>query len=607
MSTDGPPAGQSHPAAPPAIGARFLLRLALWLAVAFGLAEAALVAVAAFGLGRFMHVSPQLVWQAALSFALVFLAVAALAMIPWRRLDGARRLRIVAFACVAIGCTSIFMMASQLGRWAPLILSLGVAAQLSHLAVRFHGPLRRVVGATLVPGVLLVAVLGIGLNGAWWLAERRGLRPASAASESPNVLIIVWDTVRAASLSLYGYARETTPHLAALAARSTVFENAFSPAPWTLPSHAALFTGLEPDRLSGDWQRPLGEEAPTLAEVLRDRGYRTGGFVANTYFAGREAGVARGFLRYEDYPLLSLQQLVRSTTLGRRLIRIERFVDAFDYDPSMELKPAHEITDAALSWIERDRDRPFFAFLNYLDAHSPYAPPPPYDRQFGQLERLTKLNFGNGRRLTPAELQAEIDAYDGAIAYLDAELHRLLAELDSLGVLDNTIVVVTSDHGEEFGEHDVYLHGSTLFDRSLHVPLLIHLPGRSSGTRRDEWVTIADVPATILQAIGGAESLPGRGLALAGGVDSSGAGADTILAAVSRRPGVLERYPAAKGRMVSVMVDPWKYIRDGEGAESLFDLRTDRDERHSLVGAAPAGVLEALRGRAGARPGTESR
>ena len=120
-------------------------------------------------------------------------------------------------------------------------------------------------------------------------------------------------------------------------------------------------------------------------------------------------------------------------------------------------------------------------------------------------------------------------------------------------------------------------------------------------------MTIADVPATILRTLGGTDSLPGRTLALDRTAGSSGAGADTILAAVSRRPGVLERYPAAKGRMVSVMADPWKYIRDGDGAESLFDLRADRDERHSLVGAAPAGVLEALRTRAGARPGTESR
>jgi arylsulfatase A-like enzyme len=477
------------------------------------------------------------------------------------------------------------------------ILAAGVAVQVSYFTVKLERQLRRVVSATLWPAALVITVLGLGLNGTWWLAERNQTQAVAANGRAPNVLLIIWDTVRAASLSLYGYERETTPHLDRLAAGSIVFVNAFSPTPWTLPSHASMFTGLDPDRLSADWDTPLNGDAATLAEVLSRHGYRSGGFVANTYFAGRESGLSRGFAHYEDYPILSVQQLVRSTTLGRWIIRRPRLVNLFDLDPSMELKRASVITDDALEWISDDRDRPFFAFLNYLDAHSPYSPPAQYASKFGTLSREQKLNFGNGRTLSATELQAEIDAYDAAIAYLDDELSRLLDALDGAGVLDNTIIVVTSDHGEEFGEHDVYLHGNSLYDRSLHVPLVIRTPSSSGGVRNDAWVSLRDLPSTLLALAGVKEGrLPGNPLTWAREPsDSTRLAVDTILATVSRRPGVLDRYPAAKGRMVSVMTDPWKYIRGGDGAEELYDLRADRDERRNLVTTAPAAVLERVR------------
>src|SRR5690606_37061883 len=157
--------------------------------------------------------SPQLVWQAPTVYAIVFLFFAASIMLPWPFLDAKRRLRILAFACALIGCVSILHMASQLGRTAVWILASGIAVQLSFLALRFEDLLRRLVRFTLVPGVLTVAALGIGLNGAWWMVERRGPTATGTNGSQPNVVLIIWDTVRAASLSLYGYERETTPHL----------------------------------------------------------------------------------------------------------------------------------------------------------------------------------------------------------------------------------------------------------------------------------------------------------------------------------------------------------------------------------------------------------
>jgi arylsulfatase A-like enzyme len=237
-----------------------------------------------------------------------------------------------------------------------------------------------------------------------------------------------------------------------------------------------------------------------------------------------------------------------------------------------------------------------------MDAHSPYTPPREYAALYGNLPRQHKLNFGTGRVLLPEERQAEIDAYDAAITYLDDELARFIAELDSLGEIDNTILIVTADHGEEFGEHDVFLHGNTLFDRALHVPLLIRIPGSSGGMRRDEWVSLRHLPSTILALAGiDGEPLPGRPLTWAFAPDDSlPPEADTIYAAVSRRPGVLERYPAAKGRMVSVMVDPLKYILGGDGTEQVFNLRIDRDEVRNLIAQVAKSALEMFRARAGA-------
>src|SRR5262249_43485980 len=155
-----------------------------------------------------------------------------------------------------------------------------------------------------------------------WSEHRRTAALPPPAPAARNVLLLVWDTVRAQNLSLHGYSRRTTPNLQRLAARGVQFRHAFATAPWTLPSHASLFTGRWPHELSANWKTPLDEQVPTLAGRLSSRGYDTAGFVANLDFCSRETGLGRGFVHYEDYPLSIWEALTRYVALGRRLDQI---------------------------------------------------------------------------------------------------------------------------------------------------------------------------------------------------------------------------------------------------------------------------------------------
>ena len=264
-----------------------------------------------------------------------------------------------------------------------LLLACGLTCR----AARGFDPLapgfRRIVRLSLP--VLLIAVGAlIGLDYRQVAsAERRalaGLPPAIPGS--PNVLMIVLDTVRADHLSPYGYHRDTSPNLARLAARGVRFEQARSTAPWTLPSHASMFTGRWPHELSARTGHPLDATYPTLAEVLSRKGYAAAGFVANTHNGNGWYGLDRGFARYEDFyrnTEVSTTEILLSSSLGRSLVksgpggRILRYLSGGS--PYSARKDASMINRDALSWLSGREGRPFFVFLNYYDAHGPYVPP----------------------------------------------------------------------------------------------------------------------------------------------------------------------------------------------------------------------------------------
>ncbi|MBC7896710.1 MAG: sulfatase, partial [Cytophagaceae bacterium] len=455
--------------------------IVLRLGVALGVLAGALQVL----VGAFRHVvshgfiwlSQDYVWMTPVGTVVFFLAAAAPVALIALAAPGLSWARIAAFLFGALAALSLLLLVDRMHHLASLVVSLGigtrVAAWVAPDAARRSASLGR---------VAILASLGLGLISAWRefsfrRAERAQIAALPAApADAPNVLVIILDTVRAASMSFLGYSRETTPHLAALGANGAVFEQAHSTAPWTLPSHAGMFTGRYPSQLPTDWRTPLDGAAPTLAEALARRGYRTAGFAANHFYTSRESGLTRGFEHYEDYKRTPKQVLLSSSLAQTRLfwqllqgsgVR-DRLVAVAQMDLRLQVmwtshrKLAPEATAEFLRWQEGVSGRPFLAFLNLYDAHLPYDPPAPWDSKFGTAR-------------TP------LDLYDGGIAYMDDALGALFRELASRGVLDRTLVIVSSDHGEAFGEHGLHGHGNSLYRTEIHVPLVVSLPGRVPG------------------------------------------------------------------------------------------------------------------------------
>lgn len=294
-----------------------------------------------------------------------------------------------------------------------------------------------------------------------------------------NVVLISIDTLRADHVSCLGYDRETTPSLDGLASYSVVFENAITPAPWTLPAHASLFTGLLPSQHGvQNFHQTLSAEAVTLAELLRADSFHTEG-VASFEYLFPNYGLVQGFDDYfYRYPL-----------------------------------SADKIVDRAIHSLDAHHGKRFFLFLHFFDPHDPYNPPAPYDEMFApgeekeqvgnQHKNPIKAFVGTRRQPTATDIESIIGLYDGEIRFVDDQLSRLFDRIKELGIWDNTIVVVASDHGEEFYEHGSFGHGFKLFEEQIRVPLIVKLPNsRLAGFRISDQVSLVDVFPTVLDELG---------------------------------------------------------------------------------------------------------
>jgi len=522
-------------------------------------------------------------WGYTILFAPLALTLALIALVLPRGVP----LRFSLTAWLTLATWSVALLFPAIHGWASLVLALAVGLQLSRPLARREAalrvPLRRVgLAALLLTGVARPAF-------EWSIAGREQRAVASlpqAPTDAPNVLLIIWDTVRAASLSLHGASVPTTPRLDALAARGVTFSDAYATAPWTLPSHASMFTGLYASASHTDFAVPLPSGARTLAEVLRDRGFVTGAFTANLMATRKESGLGRGFLHFEDFTS-SLHEIVHSTSITqadvfvvflenlrrRRFWRVLRDLRSGGFETnftvsSHDTKPAPVLARDFLAWQGGlPTGRPFFAFLNFFDAHDPYQPPDQYLRQVSGLNPTT------------------IDRYHGGIRYIDEVMHEMLSTLAERGVLDNTIVVITSDHGEQFGEHGLTLHGNSLYRQALHVPLVMVFPPRlPAGVRVDTPVSLRDLPATLLTLAGSEparEGIPGASLAALAGQPAGRA--SEVISELSRH---YRRAPTLRNRngpMESVVAGRWHLIRDGDGRLEAYDLLADGAEEHNRV------------------------
>jgi arylsulfatase A-like enzyme len=565
-----------------------ILLLGIWFGLLTGLLEAAVFGVRRFLLGLNLGYSQDVYWMAPLAELLLFSILGLVfSLIAWCR-SGYVPVRLGVFVFLFLGFFSVlFMFSPQLHKYAGMLLAAGLATVISHfLAPRVEkfDPYRR---HTL--RAMLALAGGVGLGTFAWRrhSESRALAKLSPTrADAPNVLLIVLDTVRAASLSLHGYQRPTTPHLERFAKAGVRFEWALSTAPWTLASHATMFTGRYPHELSADWLTPLDASYPTLAEFFGGRGYLTAGFIANTRYCSYEHGLDRGFAHYEDYPV-SQEQIVASSSLVRYLSTIPALRMTTGDREFPPRKSAAEINRAFLNWVSRKEQRPFFVFLNYFDAHAPYLPPPPFDLRFGQRRASAWNRLARAEFIPAHELRAMVDGYDGALAYLDTQLDLLFGELRRQGILDNTLVIITSDHGEEFGEHGLLDHGNSLYLASVHVPFVIHFPGRVPADRVIRApVSLRDLAATVMDVLElqGESPFPGESLARfwRGPRDPARPNEGPLLSEVNRLPNVPLWLPVSRGDMKSLLVDGWRYILNGDGQEEVYDMAKDSWEQRDL-------------------------
>jgi arylsulfatase A-like enzyme len=548
-----------------------------------GAAQAASVYRTHYMNGAFAWASRDIFWMAPVSNALL---LAVLSMALWgvaRVWPRGVRQHVVDGVLASMAALAILLLIGGLHEGAVLALAIGLGAQHGRMARSGSKLVRFGIAAGLVAGLVLVAG---GLVARATRDGRDGVaQVAPAPAGAPNVLLIIWDTVRAMSVSLYGSERRTTPELERFAASATTFDWAIAPSPWTLPSHCSMFTGLQPGEHSCRWDDPLRGEPTTVAAEFAKRGWRTGAFVANHFYTTHETGLERGFTRFEDFQVTLRQlllssplaqtapgrDLARGTTWRERLRAIRQGKLRGDPKPLNDRKLAVTVTDDFLAWQAREPAQPWFAFLNLFDAHDPYEPPPPWDRAF-------------------PDAPARLAQYEGGIAYMDHELGRLLRELEGRGMLENTIVVVTSDHGEAFGEHGLNNHGHALYMPLVHVPLVIHAPARlAAGTRVPAAIALRDLAATLLDlaGIGPVAGIAGSSFAAPGrlAVASEDAvdPARVALAETEKSKVFWLRGPARDGAMHALVDDHWHYIRDGRGGEELFAYRSDAAEATNLA------------------------
>jgi arylsulfatase A-like enzyme len=481
---------------------------------------------------------------------------------------------------------------------ATLLLAAGLGRPIS-AAVATRDWSRRTVRYAVAGLFGLLAVLAALSSGLQAIEERRAvaqLPPSPPGAR--NVVLIVWDTVRAYNLSAYGYSRNTTPNLARWARKGVQYQLAAAPAPWTYPSHSCFFTGQWPYRLNSQWKYTLDSPDPTLAEYLASRGYQTAGFAANTNCCNYETGLARGFAHFEDFPL-TLRSFLGRTVPGRWILTYIVYQGQYHVMKwiSLQSRGAWGTNDAFLDWLrERRPDRPFFAFLNYFDAHAPYVPPPGFRGRFGirpSTPQDYRFLLGSMNAKVKRNVQMALDCYDDCIAFLDDQLGRLLHELQGQGLLDNTVVIITSDHGEGFGDHGRYGHAYSLFRDVTGVPLVILSPEAPAGRVVDSPVSLRDLPATVIDQLGlsAGSPFPGRSLAVYWRSEPGQMPRETTTPAFSEmadantfQPQLPSGHDDSELQM-SLVASGHHYLRDGMGAEILYDLIKDPFERVNLMGS----------------------
>lgn len=425
----------------------------------------------------------------------------------------------------------------------------------------------------------------------------------------PNVVLLVTSTTRADRLSLYGYARPTSPGLDRLAASSVVYERCISPATWFLPAHASLFTGRPVRDHGADGSRAqsspyrgntaVGEEARLLTEVMRRHGYRTAGLSNNAWFDSR-LGLQQGF---DDFKAMSPR----------------------NPEGDWEDDGARDSNRVFFEWLDgrENAEQRFFYYLNYIEPTMPYAPPAAFERRFLRagadretVQRLRTVKHPRevqhmlevpGRVIPPDEIELLSDLYDAELAYVDSRITEVVEGLRERGLEDETLLVIVGDQGEHLGEHGLLHHKMSVFQPLLRVPLLLRWPGTLAPARIPSLVQSTDLFATLLELCEIEAPTPDTSvvLPLADGDPPAREVAVSeledptafLVAFRNRFPGVdTSRFEHG---LLAVQDQRFKYIRSSDGTERLYDLDADPGELRDALAEHPE-VAQRLRAQADA-------
>jgi uncharacterized sulfatase len=466
------------------------------------------------------------------------------------------------------------------------------------------------------------------------------------SSKPPNIIFLVLDTHRADRMSIYGYGKDTTPSLGEFAAGATVFDRAIAPAAWTVPSHASMFTGLYPTvHQTIQSFTALPRDIPTLAEILSSNGYETVGFCNNPLIGVLDNGLKRGFNKFytysqtfpdvPDYDEDSAKRARRKATellqkistpierqFGRsplllKLATLPMFVPIWSRTFNFKGDTQRSLRDVAgylRYYFNTQRDKPLFMFINMMETHLPYYPPSnaidrwvPYFRKDREArDFIRRFNFESYRWMAPIvepftemQEQALSDMYDVEVAYQDRQLRRVFRVLKRSGQLENTMVVVVSDHGESLGEHQFMGHAFVVYNELVRVPLFIHYPEQfKAGARVAHNVSTRRIFHTILDAAGvpfeayghtaqefslarsaqGAHKEPEDEYVVAEGFPPQ----NFINVMEMTNSGAIERFRVRKMRR-AIYDGDIKLMTVGNQPDELFNIRTDPAEVTNLL------------------------
>lgn len=451
--------------------------------------------------------------------------------------------------------------------------------------------------------LILVACAALTLTLLAGYVPRSRMRPHSfrgSRDGRPNVVLITLDTVRADHLSLYGYSLNTTPNLKRFAAtNATLYTRAIASGNHTLPSHASIFTGHSP-RSHGAHEsnpdllpHPISTNLVTLPELISQQGYRIAGIVSNFGSLTPAFGFGRGFSYYDCASPDDFFTLTGRPYLLREFVRN---VAATVIAPSRRealFASAKSINERAGVFLEATArsHQPFFLFLNYMDAHVPYVPPHPFDMRYSGKDEsfrwseyqkiFEEVTVRHTRPLLDRERRHLVSQYDGSIAYLDDQLEHLFQKLRALKLFENSLIIITADHGEAFGESSIIGHGTSLYQHQVHVPLLIKYPQSQKAGTVAALVSSVDLLPTIMDVIGAPlpANTEGRSLRQVEPLATRWISSESYK---PRGPGFTST--DARPSEIALFSGSFKQIIGAGGATELYDLSTDPNESANLYG-----------------------